>query len=193
MSIAAFISQYGYLAIFLGMAVEGETFLILGGLSAHQGFLSLSLVMLSAFVGTIVFIQILFHIGRAQGKRIMAKRPHWEPKIAKVHHHFDRHNLKVLLFFRFLIGFRTIIPLLIGTTTITTGRFFLFNVIGAAIWTVCFSTLGYFFGRAFEVIFGQIQFFEIIIISILVLGTIIALVAKYIIRKKAEKKAALES
>jgi|CXWL01.1.fsa_nt_gi membrane protein DedA with SNARE-associated domain len=188
MSIAAFIGQYGYLAIFLGMAVEGETFLILGGISAHQGILSLPVVMLSAFAGTVIAIQILFHVGRAQGKKIFEKRPHWEPKIAKIHYHFDRHDLKVLLFFRFLIGFRTIIPLLIGTTTITAARFFILNVAGALIWTISIGYLGYLFGRAFKALFAEIQYYETIIIVILALGTIIALIAHHIIKKRAALK-----
>jgi len=188
MSIAAFISHYGYLAIFLGMIVEGETFLILGGFSAHEGLLQLPVVILSAFIGTFIVVEVLFFIGRAQGTKIINKRPHWEPKIAKIHYHFDRHDVKVLLIFRFLIGFRTIIPLIVGTTKVSAARFAILNAIGAAIWAITIAYLGYLFGRAFEVFFGKVEQFETIAFVIFIGVTAIVLGIHHIVKKKREEK-----
>ena len=39
MTLAALIQTYGYVVIFLGVLIEGETTLILGGFMAHQGYL----------------------------------------------------------------------------------------------------------------------------------------------------------
>ena len=189
MSIAAFVSHYGYLAIFLGMTVEGETFLILGGFSSHEGLLQLPLVMMSAFLGTFTVVEALFYIGRAQGKKIIDKRPHWEPKVARVHYHFDRHDVKVLLIFRFLIGFRTIIPLIVGTTKVSGVRFAILNAIGAAVWSVTIAYLGYLFGRAFEAFFGKIEHFETIALGILVGITVIVLGIHRVVKMRREKEA----
>ena len=46
----SFIRNYGYWALLVGTFLEGETILILGGLSAQLGYLDLSLVMVVAFI-----------------------------------------------------------------------------------------------------------------------------------------------
>ena len=67
--------HYGYLAIFIGPFLEGETILALGGFAAHQGLLQLHLVMLSAFCGSLLGDQLFFFIGRIYGNRILKKWP----------------------------------------------------------------------------------------------------------------------
>lgn len=54
------IEHFGYLAILVGTLLEGETFLILGGFAAHRGYLDLSLVILSAFLGTVLGDQLFY-------------------------------------------------------------------------------------------------------------------------------------
>ncbi|MBW2474086.1 MAG: hypothetical protein JRE56_05770 [Deltaproteobacteria bacterium] len=49
----SYIEHFGYLAILIGTFLEGETILILGGFAAHRGYLDLSLVIISAFIGTV--------------------------------------------------------------------------------------------------------------------------------------------
>ena len=43
---ASLIQQYGYVATFAGTLIEGESLLILAGLAAHRGYLSLPLVVI---------------------------------------------------------------------------------------------------------------------------------------------------
>jgi len=45
------IQQHGYWVILAGTLLEGETVLVLGGFTAHRGYLDLPLVMLVAFAG----------------------------------------------------------------------------------------------------------------------------------------------
>jgi membrane protein DedA with SNARE-associated domain len=48
----SFLAKYGYVAILLGSAFEGETIMIMGGFSAHRGYLKLlPWVILAGFVG----------------------------------------------------------------------------------------------------------------------------------------------
>ena len=51
MSFAQLLTDYGYLAVFAGSLLEGETILVLAGFAAHQGYLSLELTVAIAFVG----------------------------------------------------------------------------------------------------------------------------------------------
>ena len=62
----SFLAKYGYIAILLGTAFEGETIMIMGGFSAHRGYLKLlPWVVLAGFVGN--FIQNLIYLELIMG------------------------------------------------------------------------------------------------------------------------------
>ena len=54
------ILTYGYAALLIGTFFEGETILIIGGLTAHLGYLQLPLVMVIAFIGSFSGDQVFF-------------------------------------------------------------------------------------------------------------------------------------
>lgn len=111
MSLETLISTYGYAAIGIGAFLEGETILILGGLAAHRGYLELPWVIVCAFLGTLFGDQLYFYIGRTKGKALLERRPHWKSKSEKVFLLLNRHQVWVILGFRFLYGLRTVTPL----------------------------------------------------------------------------------
>ena len=73
-----FLQSYGYLAVMLGTFLEGETILVLGGLAAHQGYMALSGVILSAFAGSLCGDQLFFFLGRRHSDLLMRRRPAWQ-------------------------------------------------------------------------------------------------------------------
>jgi membrane protein DedA with SNARE-associated domain len=62
-----------------------------------------------------------------------------------------------------------IIPIVLGTSTISGVRYFFLDLIGAIIWANFFAFLGYFFGSALERFLGNIKKFEGIIALTVVL------------------------
>jgi membrane protein DedA with SNARE-associated domain len=67
---------------------------------------------------------------------------------------------------------------------IRTGRFFVFNAIGAAIWSVVVAGGGYLFGHALELVLSDIKHYEqVIMIGMAVLGLGLWLFHKYRSRK----------
>ena len=71
--LAHFIATYGYLAVFVGTLLEGETVLVLGGFAAHRGHLSLPVVMVVAFAGSLLGDQTMFWIGHAYGSALVKR------------------------------------------------------------------------------------------------------------------------
>lgn len=69
------IIDYGYLALFIGTFLEGETILVIAGFLAHSGYLELHWVILSAFLGTFAGDQTFFYLGRFKGIAFLEKRP----------------------------------------------------------------------------------------------------------------------
>ena len=74
-----------------------------------------------------------------------------------------------MLLFRFIYGFRTITPFLLGSAGVRTVKFICCNFIGAAIWAVTFGMLGYLLGDAVTRITEQMRDDELIILGALIL------------------------
>ena len=161
MSIQEFISHYGYLTLIIGTFLEGETILVLAGVAAKIGYLKLVGVIMAAFLGTFAGDQLFFFMGRYNGKKILAHRPRWQSKAKKVNKWIKDHQNPVILGFRFLYGFRTITPFIIGMSEIPTRKFFIFNFFGALLWAVVFASVGYVFGQAAEYVLKDIRQYEL--------------------------------
>jgi len=162
MSLEELVSSYGYPAIIVGTFFEGETILVLGGFSAHRGFLELPWVILCAFIGGFLGDQTWFHLGRIKGGKLLQKRPHWQAKSGKVLELLHRHQVWLILGFRFLYGVRTVTPFLVGAAGISPLRFFYLNLIGALTWATVVGVLGYSFGAAFEALLPDIKHYELL-------------------------------
>ena len=181
----SFIRNYGYLALLVGTFLEGETILMLGGLSAQLGYLDLSLVMVVAFIGSFSGDQFYFIVGRLKGAELLTKHQRLRARVSKVHCYLERYHDLIMLAFRFVYGIRIMTPFVLGMNPrIRTGRFFVFNAIGAAIWSVVVAGGGYLFGHALELVLSDIKHYEqVIMIGMAVLGLGLWLFHKYRSRK----------
>ncbi|EFL50456.1 hypothetical protein DesfrDRAFT_2735 [Solidesulfovibrio fructosivorans JJ]] len=146
------IEQYGYLALFVGTFLEGETILLLAGFAAQspQFGLDLRYVILFAFAGSLAGDQTAFFIGRHFGRRLIHKSEKWRTRAERVHTMLKKYHEILILSFRFFYGLRNLTPFVLGTADITVHKFFLLNAIGAGIWAVVFASAGYAFGSILE-------------------------------------------
>jgi membrane protein DedA with SNARE-associated domain len=165
------VSCYGYGLLFLGVLLEGETFLIAASFAAHRGYLDLAWVITVAFLGSLAGDQIYFFLGRVKGRSFLLKRPEWQARVDKAQRMLDRYEWQVILGFRFMYGLRTIIPFSLGLSGIKADRFVLFNAAGALIWSFVVAILGFLFGQALETILTDIRKYEKwIILAVLCVG-----------------------
>jgi membrane protein DedA with SNARE-associated domain len=144
----ALVIRWGYLAIGLGAFLEGESILVAAGALAHRGLLSLPLVMLSAFIGSVAGDQTWFQLGRHFGHRLLQRRPKWQSRVGAVQGRLDRHGDAFVFGFRFIYGVRTVTPALLGLSNYPAARFLLLNVAGAALWVVVVGGAGWALGAA---------------------------------------------
>lgn len=161
MTLEHVIDSYGYAALVIGTFLEGETILVLGGIAAKLGYLKLPWVIVSAFVGTLCGDQLLFFLGRRHGQALLQKRhPRWRQRAEKVHRMLEHHRIPVIIGFRFLYGFRTVTPFVLGMSRVPVWQFVSLNIISAAAWAALFGTLGYAFGQGLELVLGDIHHYE---------------------------------
>lgn len=164
----AFLEQFGYVALFLGVFFEGEMVLILAGFLAFQGYLRLDLVIATAFCGACAGDQLWYLLGRRYGQRWLARNPRWERVGEIALKRLRRHPALWVLGFRFVYGVRTVMPVAIGVSGYPPARFMLFNVIGAAIWATVLGGAAYHFGSLLEAVLGHVKRYELLVIAVLI-------------------------
>jgi membrane protein DedA with SNARE-associated domain len=166
------ISTYGYLTILLGTFFEGETILIVAGFMAHMGYLKLPYVMGMAFIGSLTGDQFFFILGRLKGQPLLSKFKNIQKRVDKIHVFLERHKDLIMIGFRFVYGIRILTPIVLGMNhKIKARRFFLFNAVGAIVWSIVVSLGGYLFGEALQLIMKGIKQYELkIIIGIVIIG-----------------------
>ena len=168
---AGLIATYGYFAIFLGTLLEGETIVFVAGFLAHQGRLSLPWIMLTAILGSTISDQGIFFLARLKGAQLLARFPKAQARVASLSEKAKNRPIALAgfaLIFRFIYGIRNIAPIFLGLSSIPTLRFVCLNTLGAILWSVIFSSLGYGFANVLHRMTGDLLPYEIAIVSLLI-------------------------
>lgn len=142
------IKDYGYLALFIGCFLEGETILIIAGVAASEGLLDIRLAILSAFLGTVSGDSVYFLLGRYHGDWLLSKLPRWRPSLRKALKMLERHCVWVILSYRFMYGIRNVTSFAVGVSRIRAWFFALLNLTGAVVWALMFGYGGFYLGEA---------------------------------------------
>lgn len=150
--------QYGYWAVFGGIALEntgipipGETITIVGGVLAGSGDLNYWLVLGSAIAGAVIGDNVGYWLGRLGGWPFLVKfggffRIPLE-KLEDAKDQFSKNAPRAVFFGRFVTLLRIFAGPMAGIAQMPYGQFLLCNFGGAAIWATIMVTLSYFCGR----------------------------------------------
>ncbi|MCX6993789.1 MAG: DedA family protein [Kiritimatiellaeota bacterium] len=189
MSIEQWLDQYGYWAVFCGVFLEGPITLALAGFLAHQGYLNIFAVCATAFVATFMVVEIGYFIGLVAGQYLQARWPFWRRNNARFSALIERHKPLFIMGFRYFSGSHTVIPMAIGMGRIRPAYFSAMNAISAALWTLIYFLVGYFFGHAFELLIEDVKRHEKTIALVLVAVIIIIhLARRWIFRRGAARQ-----
>lgn len=179
------LTHYGYPILFLGTLLEGETILVLAGIAAHLGYLSLEGVILSGLAGTLFGDQLYFLLGRWHGQKWLARHQSWQSRSQQVFAILEKHQNLLIIGFRFMYGLRTITPFVLGISRVSYWRYALLNILGATLWACVIGLAGYYFGRVIEALLGDIKHYEILLmLAVATVGGVVWLV--YFIRQRRQ-------
>ena len=164
-TILRWITEYGYLAIFvlmtLGTPMPDEGLLAFAGYLVYEGKLLLVPTMAAAFFGSVCGITLSYGLGRTVGDYLVRKFGHavqiTGDKVTRVYSWYDRVGKWGLLFGFYLPGVRHLIGFGAGVAKLPVSVFALFAFTGAFIWSVTFVSAGYFLGRQWTLVFGKIR------------------------------------
>lgn len=157
MNFEALITTYGYPALIAGCLLEGGTVVFVSGALAHAGYLKLPWVILITFLCAFGADEFFFQVGKRKGGGVLGRWPKLRSRTRKVRSFLVRHQVPTILGFRFIYGLRTITPILIGASNISTGRFISLNLCSTLLWATMVACLGFFFGHLIEGILTDIK------------------------------------
>ena len=165
-----FISQYGYVAIFLGTCFEGETAMLIGGFLAFQGYLDPQWVILVGFAGAWTGDQGWFYLGRWLGIAWLRKHPAIRRKSIIVRRWIKRNEAGVIIGLRFAYGLRSVTPYMLGAMRVSRVKFALLNLLGCAIWAGLVGWIAISFGDVAAKALETIKSYETVVLWSLIGG-----------------------
>ena len=169
LSLAIVFIECGLLFPFL----PGDTLLVAVGLFIAGGKLDLNIFVALAAFAAAAFLGNLtgYGLGRGIGQRLgdhdgrLVKKKHLE----HTHQFFERHGSKALVIGRFVPFVRTYITLFAGVTNMPRRKFVVWSAVGAVLWVLVITLLGYFLGQAVPWLASKI---DVVILGLLVLSVL---------------------
>ncbi|MGZ9583289.1 DedA family protein [Paenibacillus marinisediminis] len=195
-------NHYGYLGVFLLIAVENlfppipsEVILTFGGFMTTYTNMEVWGVILFATLGSVFGAIVLYCIGlflnRERLERWLESR--WGrmlhlkvEDVRKAEGWFAKRGKATVFFCRFIPIVRSLISIPAGMARMNFITFTLLTTIGTCIWNIVLVYLGAFFGASWEVIAGYIDTYSSITLYVLVALFVIAAIVYYF--KRVVKK-----
>ena len=132
--------------------LPGDSLLFTVGLFSATGIIDVPiwLTCILLFTAAVAGDQTGFTIGRKLGPAIFnrEKSRFFNPQnVQRTHEFFEKHGPKAIIIARFLPIFRAFVPAAAGVGEMSRRHFLTYNVIGALLWAVGVTLLGYFLGQ----------------------------------------------
>ncbi len=185
------VKRYGYYLIFalvmlgnIGVPVPEESPVIVAGFASQQGLLDYKIAVLVCIFSAIFGDNIGYLIGRKGGRKLILRYGRYvhinEEKLKKFEGFFIRYGDKTVFFARFIAGLRWLAGPLSGAAQMRFSRFLTFNAMGAVVWVLFMTQLGYHFGAHLPRLLSLLGKANIAIAT----AALLVIIAVYYIRKR---------
>jgi membrane-associated protein len=173
---------FGETAIFLGFVLPGEAAVVIGGVLASRGHLSLATLSAVVVVAAVAGPMVGYEIGSRMGDRLFRaralRRMPGGPERARTALR-DRGALAVLLG-RFVAFVRAVMPAAAGAVRVPYRTFLLYNVVGGIVWGVGYCLLGYLAGSAYSAVETRVGTGLAVAVAVVV----VVAVAVWVVRRR---------
>jgi membrane-associated protein len=136
--------------LLFGFFFPGDTLLFLAGTLAAQGQFSIVTAVIVIVVSAILGGRVGYEIGHRAGPRLFKKEDgilFRREYIERSEAFYRKHGGKTIILARFIPIVRTFAPVVAGMGKMDKGRYTFYNIVGALMWGIGVTVLGYFFGQ----------------------------------------------
>ena len=202
--IISIMNEFGYLGIFLLIAIENifppipsEVILLFGGFMTTYSDLNIVNVVIFSTLGSLLGAIVLYYIGKILNKERLKKIVSGKvgkilrlktKDIDKADEWFDTKGNKTVFFCRFIPIVRSLISIPAGMSEMPMGKFLIYTIVGSLIWNTVLTVLGSSFGENWESILDIFDRYSHIVVILLVIIFIIFVSVFYSKRMKKSKK-----
>ncbi|MBJ7262005.1 MAG: VTT domain-containing protein [Acidimicrobiia bacterium] len=171
--VAIWVIIFAETGLLIGFFLPGDSLLFTAGLLAGQGKLNIWLLLPGVFIAAFVGDQVGYTFGEKLGPRLFSKpdsRFFKQEYVTHTRNFFNKHGSKTIIIARFVPIVRTFAPVLAGVGEMDRKTFVIYNVIGAFLWAVGLTMLGYILG---DVIGESVDKYLLPIIAVIILISLI--------------------
>lgn len=126
--------------------LPGDSLLFAAGTFAGLGELNIVILVIGFFLAATLGDLLNFTLGRYLGNTRFAQRLVSRKKMQQAQHFFNQYGGITVLLARFMPILRSLIPFVAGASHMPYRYFMRYNLLGALIWGVGCTVIGYFFG-----------------------------------------------
>jgi membrane-associated protein len=162
--------------LLIGFFLPGDSLLVLAGLVCAVGAesklnvdLNLWVVLAGLFVSAVAGAQTGYYIGQKAGPTLFRRpesRLFKQEYVEKAQHYFDKYGPKTIVLARFIPIVRTFANPMAGVARMPLRAFTIFNMIGAALWAVGVTMIGFVLGKTIPSAEDHLLVIEAIIIAL---------------------------
>lgn len=175
--------------LLVGFFLPGDSMLFTVGMLIATGTIHIPLWLFCLAIFAFAFAgdQTGYMIGKKSGPAIFKKpdsRFFSQKNVERAHEFFNKYGGRAIVLARFVPVVRTFVPVIAGVAQMSHRTFVLFNLLGAALWGIGVTMLGFWLGQ-FEWIEHNIDliFLAIVLVSVIPIG-IELIKASGILKKK---------
>jgi undecaprenyl-diphosphatase len=179
-------------AAFAGLAVPGETAVILGGVVASQGRIPVAAMAAAAVLGAIAGDSIGFYFGRRLGTKVLDGRIGkllGRERVESTMTRIKAGGIKAVVLGRFIGVLRAVMPFAAGASGMSYARFFVASVLGGTAWGVGFTLVGFLAGNSWKKVEHYIGRASTVLAVVVVTIVVLVLLSRAV-SKRQDKVAA---
>lgn len=177
-----------------GFFLPGDSLLVVAGLFAANGKLSLAILLSTLVVAAIFGDTVGYYTGGKIGPRIFSKKESFFFKpghLQKAHSFYEKYGGKTIVIARFVPFVRTFAPIVAGAAKMPYRDFIFFNVLGGFLWVFSMILSGYFLGSLLKSKLGinldeHIEWVVIVVVTL----SLIPPVIEYLKSRREKARAA---
>ncbi len=158
--------------LLIGFFLPGDSLLFTAGFLASQGAVDIHFLAITCFLAAVIGDSVGYTFGNKVGPRLLKKEDgklFKKKYLAQSEAFYEKHGKKTIILARFTPIVRTFAPIVAGVGSMKYRTFLLYNVIGAALWTLGLTYLGFYLGKSVPGIKSYLEpaIIAVILISLL--------------------------